>query len=126
MSTAMTASPKTAEQRAASPAICTCREYGPCNFHENFLGVDVTNSRFGEVAVRTCRECGQSWLSYQVAYEGISASERWYVGPVTPELAVVATPENATVILEGLPWYLFGGSYFGSSVHRGHGPTSVD
>jgi len=73
------------------------------------LGLD---SRFGEVSVLLCPDCGQHWLRYFYEAEAFTASGRWYLGVVTPELLATVNVENAKSTLERLNWYLYGGSYY--------------
>ena len=73
------------------------------------LGMD---SRFAEVSVLDCRRCGQHWLRYFYEVEAFTGSGRWYLGAITPEHLSSLNPENAKVMLEGLGWYFYGGSYF--------------
>ncbi len=73
------------------------------------LGMD---SRFAEVSVLICRDCGQRWLRYFYEVEAFSGSGRWYLGAITPEQAAALSAENAKATLEKLSWYYYGGSYF--------------
>lgn len=111
-----------------SDAACGCLELGPRpgGFDEAFVGVDGTNGRFGEVSVRTCRECGRRWLHYHVEYEAFTGSGRWYTGLIPRGERFEAGPEAAVAFLERLPWHVHGGSYFGTAGRRGAGKLSVD
>lgn len=88
------------------------------------LGVDKTDGRFAEVSVETCKACGRHWLRYFVENEAFSESGRWYRGLVGAEVARSVQPEQAPAVLEGLPWYFYGGSFFRSTGRRGSGPLS--
>lgn len=90
------------------------------------VGIDRTKSRFGEVTLETCKHCGTVWLRYFVEYEYRSGSGRWYRGQIDTPLAAKLTPENAVAILEALPEYFYGGSYFGSTGSLGCGQVFVD
>jgi len=107
-----------------------CRCHTPPLDHRDFvsvpIGIDETNGRFGEVSIRTCRQCSARWLHYAVEYEGFTRSARWFRGLLTPELQQRVTAANAVAVLAGLPWYLFGGSYFESTGSTGSGPPRVD
>jgi hypothetical protein len=73
------------------------------------LGLD---SRFAEVTVLVCKECGQYWLRYFYEVEAFTGSGRWYLGAVMPEQASVLVVEQAKEMLENLDWYYYGGSYY--------------
>jgi len=107
---------------------CVCTE--PPFWHEDyesrFVGVDKRNGRYGEVAIETCKHCGRKWLRYFVEYEAFSSSGRWYRGIVSPEMEAMLTPENAVEMLESLPRYFYGGSYFSTAGMEGSGPLRVD
>ena len=107
-----------------------CECYDPqCRFEAfecTSVGVDETNGRFGRVEICRCRRCGRYWLMYHLEYEHQARSGRWYRGLVTREQATSATPENAVAVLSNLPWYFYGGSYFGTPAKRGAGPLSLD
>jgi hypothetical protein len=90
------------------------------------LGIDETAGRFGEVSVQTCKACGSHWLHYFVEYEAFSKSGRWYRGLVTADMLRMLTPESTVALLESLPWYLYGGSYFGTTGRKGSGSVQVD
>lgn len=73
------------------------------------MGMD---SRFAEVSVLVCRDCGQHWLRYFYEVEAFTASGRWYLGAITSAEACSLSTENAQGVLEALDWYFYGGSYF--------------
>lgn len=106
------------------PADCECMERGPRRFAEAPVGIDRTNGRFGEVAVRTCRACGRRWLHYLVEYEAFTASGRWYAGVLADGAEVTA--EGAVALLQSLPWHAYGGSWWGTTGRRGTGAILVD
>jgi len=91
---------------------CECLVGGPERYHEEYLGVDPTNGRYGDVDIRTCGGCGRRWLHYRAEYEAFTASGRWIVGILPDELPLPLTPTNAVPILNSLPWYIFGGGAF--------------
>jgi len=76
------------------------------------IGVDETNGRYGDVFVFTCGGCQRRWLYYFAEYEAFTASGRWILGILPDALPLPLTPENAVPILNTLPWYIYGGSYF--------------
>jgi hypothetical protein len=79
------------------------------------IGVDETNGRYGDVSVRTCGVCGRNWIHYFAEYEGFSRSGRWICGILPDNPLFPLTPQSAIPILNTLPWYIYGGSYFSSS-----------
>jgi hypothetical protein len=74
------------------------------------LGMD---DNFALVSILICSVCGQKWLRYFFEIEAFTASGRWYLGTIKAEQSLLPTAENAKVILEGLSWYFYGGSYYG-------------
>lgn len=87
-----------------------------------YLGEDPTNGRYADVHLESCPECGRQWLHYAFEIEAFSRSGRWYRGEVTAEQVVHVTAETAAALLESLPAYEAGGSYFGGQVHSRSGP----
>ena len=102
-------------------AECRCLNVGPERFEERIVGVDKTAGRFADVTLRRCGECGRLWLRYFVEYEAFTASGRWAEGLISDEEAERIIPEQAAGFLDGLDWYIFGGSYFGHGPKRGSG-----
>jgi len=106
------------------PDACRCNT--PPIDHRDFesreLGIDETRGRFAEVGIERCRHCGQHWLRYRYEIEGISRSGRWYRGAIEPAQAESVTPAAALNMLSRLAWYLYGGSYFGSTGMRSDTP----
>lgn len=83
------------------------------------LGMD---SYFADVSILICRECGQHWLKYAYELEAFSNSGRWFFGAISPEQRASLTAESAKTILEGLDWYVYGGSYYDGRGGRASGP----
>lgn len=104
---------------------CSCLKGGPGNYDEKYIGVDPTNGRYGDVDLLTCRGCGRRWLHYRAEYEAFTASGRWIVGLLPDELPMPLTPENAVPILNSLPWYVYGGGFYGPGT-RGSGNAPAD
>lgn len=102
-------------------AECRCLTVGPERSEERFIGVDKTAGRFANVTLRRCRECGRLWLRYFVEYEAFTASGRWAEGLIGEKEAERVVPEQAAGFLDGLDWYIFGGSFFGDRRKRGSG-----
>lgn len=92
----------------------------------HMIGIDTTNGRFGEVKILMCKSCKTSWLLYQVEYEFISRSGRWYRGIMQPNDFKTLKPETAEAYLESLPWYFVGGSVFDTIGKLGKGTLSLD
>ena len=105
---------------------CMAPPFDFADFDSEPLGIDQTNGRFAEVSVETCRACGAKWLRYFVEFEAFTASGRWYRGLVTAERLRTLTPELAVTLLESLPWYFYGGSYFQTTGRRGSGRVFFD
>ncbi len=68
---------------------------------------------FGEVSIQLATECGHYWLRYYYVVEAFTASGRFYLGLITAEQAATLIATEAKNILEALPWYYYGGSFFG-------------
>jgi hypothetical protein len=86
------------------------------------LGTDTSNGTYADVALETCKYCGAMWLNYHFEYEHQTASGRWYRGIISREVAQSVTPEAALATLEHLPWWMYGGSYFGHAGRRREAP----
>lgn len=82
------------------------------------MGCDETAGRFAEVTLNRCRTCGRLWLRYLVEYEHYSRSGRWARGLIDEAAAAAITPQTAADHIDGLDWYLYGGSYFDTSGRR--------
>lgn len=80
-----------------------------------FRGYDETNGRFGEVSILRCRTCRRFRLRYFVEYEGFSGSGRWGRGLIDEADIERTTPGNGIEHLHALPWFLYGGSYWGKA-----------
>jgi len=96
------------------------------DFDSEFVGVDKTNGRFGQVSIETCKTCGSKWLRYFVEYEAYTASGRWYRGLMSQKLIKSLTPATAVKTIADLPWHFYGGSYFETSGRKGVGSIFVD
>jgi hypothetical protein len=103
---------------------CACEQAGASyrQFESRDLGCDETEGRFAEVTLDRCRTCGRLWLHYLVEYEAFSRSGRWARGLISDESARTIRPEAAVPYLNGLDWYLYGGSYFDGIAGRRCGP----
>ena len=99
---------------------CECYQK-PLRVGGNALGMDL---HYGESYLRPCPECGKLWLEYFYELEAYSKTGRWFVGALPRGVRDVA-PEHAKQVLENLPWYFFGGSYFDGKVDIGSGAVPV-
>ncbi|HEX9987156.1 MAG TPA: hypothetical protein VGE45_01570 [Chloroflexia bacterium] len=102
---------------------CKCLQppFVHTQFDSTYLGVDPQNGRYADVSMDVCRICGRNWLHYHFELEWQSRSGRWYRGLVAGEVVAQVSAHNAASVLEELPWYFAGGSYFGGNVHRAAG-----
>lgn len=102
---------------------CPCLDEAPRwpDFEETVIGVDQTNGRHAEVETHECSRCGRLWLKYLLEDEAFSRSGRWYSGVVTTDQLEDLTPAEAPGVLELLPWYLVGGSFFDGKISRHSG-----
>jgi hypothetical protein len=96
------------------------------NYIECYIGTDRRKGRFADVNVNMCIHCKRKWIRYFVEYEAFSQSGRWYAGIIDDLDLKKITPENAIEFIEGLDWYLYGGSYFSSTGMVGHGKATID
>jgi hypothetical protein len=78
-----------------------------------FIGLDETNGRFGEVNLWQCKSCRRYWLHYLIEYEAFQRSGRYFMGLITKDIADALSPDTAIDYLDKLDWHLYGGSYFG-------------
>ena len=85
------------------------------------LGTDPSEGRFADVTLETCTECGQLWVRYQFEFEAFTGSGRWYRAKVDAAQASSLEAINAAKLLESLPSYTAGGSYFNGQVHERSG-----
>lgn len=80
------------------------------------------DDHYADVTVETCTRCGAAWLDYHVEYEHRTAGGHWARGHIDSDTAQRVTAQTASAILEALPWYWVGGSYYSGHVHRSSGP----
>jgi hypothetical protein len=114
-----------ADAKGAAPPIgCACEhaEAGHAQFETQGLGCDETEGRYADVTLERCRRCGRRWLRYLVEHEARSGSGRWARGLIDDDAARNVTLQTAAAYLDGLDWYLYGGSYFGGNSGRRSGP----
>jgi hypothetical protein len=103
---------------------CSCINVGGFAgglFAERDLGVDTRHSSYGEVDLWVCKICERNWLRFFLEMEAFTASGRWYLGRITPDMAERINAELAVPYLERLPWYWRGGSFFDGVVSKASG-----
>ena len=107
---------------------CLCHQppFIASGYEIHMIGIDTTNGRFGEVKMLVCKSCKTSWLMYQVEYESIARSGRWYRGIIDSKDIKTIKPETAEAYLEILPWYFLGGSFFDTMGKEGKGTLLLD
>lgn len=96
------------------------------DYNISFWGIDKTNGRFADITLETCVHCGTNWLNYMVEFEAFSKFGRWYRGIVSEKEIKKLQPEKVVEHLEGLDWFIFGGSYFSSTGMYGKGEVQAD
>jgi hypothetical protein len=103
---------------------CICEQASAqfTQFESSYIGCDETEGRYADVTLNRCRTCGRAWLHYFVEYEAFSRSGRWARGLISEAAAEAMVPEKAVDHLNGLEWYLYGGSYFDGIGGRRRGP----
>lgn len=105
---------------------CTCEK--PPFVHKDFdvkiLGVD---NGYGEFEIQKCKTCGQNWLRYFVDYNHpLIKTGRWFRGEIYRGELNRITISNAKEYLEGLDWYFYGGTYFGTEGKKGGGKINLE
>ena len=86
------------------------------------LGMDA---HYAEVSLLVCPDCLQPWLRYCFELEAFSNSGRWYLGAFSPDEVEALRAEEAKALLENLPWYYCGGSYYSGHVYRSSGKLDL-
>lgn len=97
----------------------------PAHDRRELPGLDERDGLFADVAVETCRTCARTWVQYHFEYEAVPRSGRWYRGLVPASVAAGLAVTDARAVLEGLPWYWAGGSYFDGQVTRRSGKLAT-
>lgn len=91
-------------------------------FSSVYIGCDETAGRYADVSLLRCEICGRDWLNYSVNYEGFRKSGRWARGLVDLSTGIKLNPAQVVDHLNGLDWYLYGGSYFDGQSGQRRGP----
>ncbi len=86
-----------------------------------YLGTDPAEGRYADVSLQACVDCGLLWVHYQFEFEAFTASGRWYRGEIDSAQARALEATSAAKLLESLPSYTAGGSYFSGHVQRRSG-----
>ncbi|QSX33126.1 hypothetical protein JYB87_15565 [Shewanella avicenniae] len=87
-----------------------------CESQGEFIGVDMSNSRYGDVWRYQCPQCQQQWLFYRVEYPSFSQSGRWFRALLDASLALDSiTPADAETLLNRASYRIVGGSYYQSA-----------
>jgi uncharacterized protein YbaR (Trm112 family) len=86
------------------------------------LGMD---ERYAEASLLVCPDCRQPWLRYFYELEAISYSGRWYLSALSANQVGVLRAADAKELLENLPWYFCGGSYYGGQAYRSSGKLDL-
>lgn len=107
---------------------CACMRSGPLRDARaaTFLGLDHAGGRFAEIEIEECTYCRRRWLHYELEYDGLPGSARWFRGPLPDSSEERVTPEAAVTVLQNLDWYFAGGEYFGPGIRRMKGPLPLD
>lgn len=101
---------------------CACSNppFSSDNYITRSVGIDHTNSRYGEVSILQCKFCNTLWIEY--FYENnYSESGRWFKGRISEELSKNILPEQTVAYLEQLDEYFYGGSFFRTIGAKGKG-----
>ena len=106
---------------------CECKEprLWDCEDKGEYVGLDMTNSRHGEVWLYQCPNCSSNWLFYRVEYPSYSQSGRWFRAIISAEAAMNIMPQDAEVLINSSNYRVIGGSYFGSSGVIRTGPEKL-
>jgi hypothetical protein len=105
------------------PGLCSCLDAPSHTLRlEQSFGLD---SHLGEVDLLVCLACGLSWLRYFYELEAFTGSGRWYLGPLAADQAANLNLENARELLEQMPWYFYGGSYYDGKTGKTSGMIGI-
>jgi hypothetical protein len=99
-----------------SIAACECMQptLWDCERKGIFLGVDMTNSRYGDVWFYQCPICAQNWLFYRVEYPSFTRSGRWFRTIIPTENSEHIKPEHAEALMNASYYRVVGGSFYQS------------
>jgi hypothetical protein len=111
---------------AAHPigAACSCAR--PPFHHTQFERAELgTDEHSAEVAVDSCKRCGQLWLHYGLDDPQYSGSGRWWRAALEPEQRAALTAQQARAFIEQQYACFAGGSYFDSTGFEQRAPIRV-
>lgn len=93
------------------------------DFERDSTVEDFPDDRWGgEITVERCRRCGTLWLRYFIEHPNFTASGRWCRAPVTGQDLRTLTSDSVLAYLATQPFYIYGGSFFGSTGEVGYKP----
>ena len=69
--------------------------------------------------IEECTYCRRRWLHYELEYEDLPGSSRWFRGLIPKDGPDRFAPETAVDFLGALEWYFAGGTFFGPSNPNG-------
>lgn len=95
---------------------CECKKprLWDCEDKGEFIGLDMTDSRYGEVWLYQCPDCSRNWLFYRVEYPSYSKSGRWFRAIISSGNSKNIKPEDAEKLINASDYRVIGGSYYGS------------
>jgi hypothetical protein len=107
---------------------CACEKHDlvESEYRTSIVGTDSTDGRIAEVSIIQCRLCQRIWLKYLVESQKSPELSRWFKGIIAKKEVAEMKPENAVEYLENLPWYVFGGEFFGNKEVFGEGKLNLD
>lgn len=102
---------------------CICRtNLAKGLLSEQDFGLDRNSAH---VSILKCAICHQFWLHYFYENEVFSRSGRWYFAPISNQIRNEMKANKAKEILESMPVYWCGGSYFEGFVIQASGPIAL-
>ena len=102
---------------------CYCPPFRFDDFDLKYVGGDF---RGGEVALLTCKSCGQLWLRYFIDYNHpLIKTGRWFRGEISAQGIASISASNAVKYLEKVDWYFYGGTYFNTLGEIGSGDLDL-
>lgn len=95
---------------------CECMEprLWDCEDKGTYLGLDMTDSRYGEVWLYQCPNCAKYWLFYRVEYPSFTKSGRWFRTVLSENNSENIKPEDAEALMNSSTYRIVGGSYYES------------
>ena len=106
----------------ATACACARPPFHHSQFERSELGAD---KYFAEVAVDSCKRCGQLWLHYGLEDPQDSASGRWWRAALEPGQRTALRAQDARAFIEQQYACIAGGSYFDSTGFEQRAPIRV-